>query len=179
MREFVRPSILLATSLILFSFLWIESTSWKIKPDYQVAFTSDNPAGIFKTLDGKIDFDPNDLSSSSFDLRVDVKSINTGNGVKNKHAVSEDWFDADKYPSITFRSVKIIKEDGQYLAMGNLKIKSISKAIRIPFNFEKNVFLASFTVDRMDYGVGTMEGMAKKAAQILKIEVQIPVEIKK
>lgn len=160
---------------ILSAFTTYQSTNWKISEGYAIKFTSENPAGIFNSFQGDISFDTNDLSNSYFDVSIDVKSINTGNGMKNKHAKGKKWFDADKYPKITFKSSKIEKDNNAFSVTGKLKIKDVEKEITIPVNFDDNTFITSFNVNRLDYHVGTMKGMSKKAAQDLKIDISIPV----
>jgi polyisoprenoid-binding protein YceI len=49
------------------------------------------------------------------------------------------------------------------------------KEITIPFTFRDNKFTGSFTVNRMDYGVGSMEGMSKKVSNEIRLEIFVPV----
>ncbi|WP_341908167.1 YceI family protein [Fluviicola taffensis] len=164
-----------AGSFILFSaFTIVTSTTWKVSDNYSVKFAGTDAEGIFKTLKGDVSFDADNLSSTKFDFTVDVNSINTGNGMKNKHAVSDKWFDADKYPKITFKSSKIVKEDGQFKVTGTMTIHGVSKEMTIPFSFKNNTIDAKFSVNRMDYKVGTMEGMSKKVSDKISLEVTIP-----
>lgn len=164
-----------AGAFILFSaFTFATLTTWKVANNYAVKFSGTDAEGIFKTLKGDVSFDANDPTSSKFSFTVDVNSINTGNGMKNKHAVSDKWFDAKKYPSITFVSSKITKDDSQYKATGTLSIHGISKQITIPFTFKNNTIEAKFAVNRMDYKVGTMEGMSKKVSDKISLDVTVP-----
>ena len=56
---------------------------------------------------GKIRFDPADLGRSRFDFTVEVKSINTDNVKRDEHLLSSDFFDAKKYPGMSFQSSSI------------------------------------------------------------------------
>src|SRR6188768_3226402 len=99
-------SIFSVTLLLLaavFAFT-IVSPLWKITDKYNVSFSSNEVGGIFKTFKGTISFDEQNLATSNFDVTVDVASINTGNGLQNKHAKSDEWLDAAKYPVIHFVS---------------------------------------------------------------------------
>lgn len=164
-----------AGAFILFSaFSVVTSTTWKVSDNYSVKFAGTDAEGVFKTLKGDVSFSADDLSSSKFDFTVDVNSINTGNGMKNKHAVSDKWFDAEKYPKITFKSSKIVKADSQFKVTGTMTIRGISKEMTIPFTFKNNTIEAKFSVNRMDYKVGTMEGMSKKVSDKISLDVTIP-----
>ena len=96
-------NIILASSILILSAFTISSSlNWTISEGYEIKFSSStgDPEGIFKTINGDIQFNENDLASSKCDFKVDVNSINTGNGMQNKHAISAKWFDAEKYPNI-------------------------------------------------------------------------------
>lgn len=167
--------LLFAGTLILFSAFTINNAfNWKVAKDHSVKFAGTDAEGIFQTLSGDVKFDQNDLVASEFSFTVDVKSINTGNGMKNKHAISDKWFDAEKFPSITFVSQKIAKENNQFVAKGKLQIHGVTKDVSIPFSFIDNTIKAKFSVNRMDFKVGTMEGMSKKVSDKIDLNVSIP-----
>lgn len=164
-----------AGTFILFSaFTLVSSTIWKVADNHSVKFSGTEVEGVFKTLKGDVNFDPNDLSSSKFSFSIDVNSINTGNGMKNKHAVSDKWFDAKKYPSIVFSSSKIVKDDSQFKVTGTMTIHGVSKEVTIPFSFKNNTIESQFSINRMDYKVGTMEGMSAKVSDKISLDVKIP-----
>lgn len=174
MKKIIFPIAIVAT-LMLSAFTTIKSTAWKINDGYAIKFTSENPTGIFRTMTGDIQFDENDLGASSFNMTVDVASINTGNGMQNKHAKSAKWFDAEQYPKITFRSTKIEKTANGYQTVGLLNLHGIEKEISIPFTFSDDTFIGSFEVDRLDYKIGDMKGMNANASQKLRVDISVPV----
>jgi len=151
-------------------------SSWKIEVDYSIKFSSKDVSGIFKKFSGTVVFDENNLQASSFNLVIDVASINTGNGLQNKHAKSEDWFDAANYPQIRFTSSRIEKSGNDYTVKGIMEIHGVKKEISIPFSFSKDdnraVFTSGFVVKRGDYKVGKPGG---DVAEDIKIEVKVPV----
>jgi polyisoprenoid-binding protein YceI len=165
---------LLASALIiaLSAFTIDASVNWKIADGYSVKFISKDPTGVFTKMDGSIQFDPNNLENSRFDVKVDVNSINTGKGMQNKHAVSADWFDAETYPYIHFVSQRIDRLGNDYKASGTMEIKGIKKTFDIPFTFENNVFSGKFEVNRTDFGIGAEH---KKVPAILAVELSVPV----
>lgn len=145
--------------------------TWKISTGNNIEFSSEDASGIFKTLSGNIRFSTDDLEMSKFDLKIKVSSINTGNGMQNKHAIGGDWFDATKYPYMTFTSTNIVKTKSGYKAIGKLKIKNTTKTVSIPFRFESNTFIGGFRVNRVDYGVGSDD----EVSRTIKINFSIPV----
>jgi polyisoprenoid-binding protein YceI len=167
--------LMIAAVLILSAFTTYNNVSWKLAEGYSIAFESKNPAGIFKTMDGNIQFDPNNLAASSFDMKVDVASINTGNGVKNKHAISANWFDAAKYPHIKFKSSQITKTSKGYTITGLLDMHGIQKEITFPFTFQNDTFKGSFEVNRTNFKIGETTGSAANAATTLAVTLSVPV----
>ncbi len=86
MKKLIYPVAALAL-LVASAFTAIKSQDWKIAEGYSVKFNGGDPSGEFKGLKGTISFDPNDLKSSKFATSIDVATINTGNGMKNTHAM--------------------------------------------------------------------------------------------
>ena len=145
---------------------------------YNIEFSGTDAKGIFKSLTGDVVFNENELETSQFHFSIDVNSINTGNGMKNKHAVSDKWFDAKNYPTIDFKSSKFSKIDNGYQVTGVMEIHGIKKEMNIPFTFDNNIFKAAFSVNRLDFNVGTMKGMMKKVSNEIKLNISIPIKEK-
>ncbi len=169
-------TLILAGAVMLFSAFTISnSINWKIQESHSIKFAGTDAEGIFKTLNGEVIFDEADLAASSLNFKIDVNSINTGNGMQNKHAVSSKWFDAETYPTINFQSTKITKGAEGYSVTGDLEIHGVKKVVTMPVSFADNTFTTKFSVNRLDYGVGTMKGMSKKVSNEIKLDVTIPV----
>lgn len=170
---------IIAAFLFLFSVGQTQAQNWKISEDHNIAFSNKDVSGVFKEMSGSIIFDATKLSSSKFDLKIKVESISTGNGIQNKHAKGEEWFDAAKYPNIEFISSKIEKTEAGYKAVGKLEIHGVKKDFTIPFTFSKKgskgTFVAKFSVDRTDFGVGKK---GNDVAETLKIVATIPATLK-
>ena len=166
----------LSATILVFlasAFTAFQSMDWKISDNYSVKFDGGDPSGEFKGLKGTINFDPSNLKDSKFTVSIDVATINTGNGMKNTHAMSEKWLDASKFPLISFSSKEIVKTSTGYEARGTLDMHGVQKEITLPFTFEKNIFTGSISVNRMDYNINTAE--PNHGAQILKVDIQVPV----
>lgn len=166
---------LFAALILLSAFAIFNSEEWKLTDGYSIRFSGKKANGFFHTLRGKVSFDENKLSSSSVKLEVDVASISMGNSLKTWHAKRPKWFDAKKYPTITFVSEKFQKSAKGFVVNGKLKMKGVEKDISVPFSFNHNVFFGQFFVRRSDYKVGSMKGMSKSVADSIKIEFTIPV----
>jgi polyisoprenoid-binding protein YceI len=169
---FSMATLLVITAVFAFSV----AQKWAIADKYSIKFSSSEVAGIFKTFSGSIDFDEQNPASSKFDVSIDVNSINTGNGLQNKHAKGDEWFDAAKYPAIKYTSKKIVKAGAGYQVTGDLIIKGVTKEYTIPFTFKKAgagaTFNGSFTVNRSDFKIGKPGG---EVGEQIKIDVAVPV----
>ena len=119
-----------------------------------------NVTGSFKGLKGAVQFDPNDLAKSSFDVSVDATSVNTGIDMRDDHLRAEEYFDVKNYPRIRFVSTRITpsNKSGTLFVFGKLTIKNTTKDISFPFvakpQDEGYVFNGEFKINRRDFGVG-------------------------
>ena len=149
------------------------ATLWKVKEDsYTVKFTSKKFDGAFKGLKSELFFDENNIAASKLTATIDANTINTGNGMRNKHA--KQGLDAKTYQTVKFESTSISKTTSGYEATGNLTIKDVTKQIKIPFTFSKaanvGVFNGTFSIKPADYNV-TRKGTPK----VLDFELNVPV----
>lgn len=151
----------------------INATSWEIDKAHSAInfkvthfFTPVN--GSFEDYEATIHFDPENLEESSIDVAIDVNSINTKNERRDNHLRSADFFNAEKWPNITFKSENIEKTgENEFIAKGTLTIKETSKEIELPFTLlgitdnpmEEGTLVAGITssivLERGDFEVGT------------------------
>jgi polyisoprenoid-binding protein YceI len=175
MKKYIAP---LAAFLLLTgsAFTFIAAQNWQIADGYNIAFSSDDAGGVFKGFKGSIAFDEQNPAASKFDVTIDVSTINTGNGLQNKHAKSDEWFDVAKYPQIRFVSKSIAKTGNGYQVTGDLTLHGVIKTITFPFTFKKTPaggeFAGSFTVNRNDYKLGKPGG---DVGESIKIDLAVPV----
>jgi polyisoprenoid-binding protein YceI len=175
MNKFIIP---FAAAIILTgsAFTFIAAQPWTIADSYNIAFSSDEAAGIFKGFKGTIAFDEQNPATAKFDVTIDVTTINTGNGMQNKHAKSDEWFDATKYPTIHFTAQTAAKTATGYQTTGTLEMHGVKKPTTIPFTFKKTatggVFTSTFTVNRADYGIGKPGG---EVSDQIKLDISVPV----
>lgn len=130
--------------------------------------------GSFSGLKATIDFDEKAPSGGSIKASVPVKTVKTGIGKRDRDLCNEStWFDADKFPDITYVSKKIEKTESGFSATGELTMKGVTKPETIPFTFAGNVFKGQFVVNREDFGLGKSGGSVSKE---VTITLEVPVK---
>jgi len=142
--------------------------------------------GRFKDFDGTIRFDPQHPADSGVQFTVQAASISTENADRDKHLKSPDFFDAEKFPALSFTSTKVTPKGGNsYDVTGNLTIRGVTKTITVPATFrgtvktqqgEKAGFQSSFTINRMDYGVAWNRAV-EGGGTILGDDVNVSIKI--
>ncbi len=147
--------------------------------------------GRFRDFDGTISLDRQNPAASRVDLTIQTASIDTGAENRDKHLKSPDFFDAEKFPTITFKSTKVTpKGKDAFDVTGEFSMHGVTKTITIPVRHggfikvgkaEKAGFeTVAFTLDRKDYGI-TWNRAADAGGVMLgdDIEVNIQVEANK
>jgi polyisoprenoid-binding protein YceI len=119
--------------------------------------------GIFRDFNGTLDFDPAHPEQSRIDITVQAPSIDTKNETRDKVLRSDDFFDADRYPTLSFASRAVTRDNGQWFVTGDLTIHGTTHRIRVPVtqlgirdlpNVGKlAAFETAFTINRRDYNV--------------------------
>lgn len=117
--------------------------------------------GRFTNVEGTINYDPSDVTNSTVKAVIKTSTVTTDNNSRDNHLKSGDFFDVAKYPEIKFESTKIEKRGDQYVAIGNLTIKDVTKQVELPFTVnvaemggQKHLGAdANLTINRMDYHV--------------------------
>ena len=110
--------------------------------------------GQFRKFSGTIHFSPDSLEKSDFHISIPIKSINTGNGMRDEHLQEEEFFHATVYPNIIFTSKKIDGKGEQFTVVGMLEIKGETKEVSIPFTYNDHAFTGEFTINRNDFKIG-------------------------
>ncbi len=139
--------------------------------------------GNFQKVSGFVNFSD---STPNMEINIDVNSVNTGNAKRDKHLKGEDFFNTEKYPTITFSSNNIVKTDNGYLAKGKLTIKDTIKEVELPFNYfgkqdtpwgvPSAAFSGELTINRIDFNVGESDGFV---GDDVKIEFSVELNPKK
>jgi polyisoprenoid-binding protein YceI len=128
--------------------------------------------GVIKITDCKITSAKEDFSDGVFELTADLKTVNTGNEMRDGHLQKPDMFDTEKFPTLTFKSTSITKvSDKKYKLVGDLTIKGITKSYTLDLTLmgtmldkrsqkQKAGFKVTGTIKRTDFGVSNMPVMA-------------------
>lgn len=115
-------------------------------------------SGTFSGMSGTVDFDPTNLSESSFQVCIDVSTVETGNRKRDQHLKEDDFFDMENHPKICYQSGEISKTASGYETTGKLTIKGTTRIVTIPFTYQDNILEGTFIVNRRDYNVGENTG---------------------
>ena len=160
------------------------SKSWKLIPQKSHLKFSVNNAGFtvpgfFGEVHAQVNFDTDNLKDSTITGVIQSNSINTSNFLRDTHLRLADYFYADKYPQIKFKSKEVKASKGAYLAQGELLIKGKTYDFEIPFTaLEKAGFLifdGNLKVNRLDYNIGPRSFIL---ANQVKIDIHCTLEEK-
>lgn len=115
--------------------------------------------GRFSKFNAQLAFDPARLAKASARIEVDVASIDTGSTEADTEVVGKAWFDAKRFPVVSFVSSGIRALGGnRYEASGKLSIKGKNRDVVTPVTFQssgsKGIFEGAFAIRRLDYGIG-------------------------
>src|SRR5579872_441499 len=111
-------------------------STWNIDPAHSVAefkvkhMMISNVKGSFPKVSGVLTFDESDLSKSSVEASIDVASIVTRDEQRDGHLKSADFFDVEKYPTMTFKSTKVTPTGaGEGKVEGDLTIRDVTRKV--------------------------------------------------
>ncbi len=120
--------------------------------------------GFFRTVEGTIQYEPDQPDKSSVRVRIDAASIDTRNDKRDEHLRSGDFLDVQSHPDITFASTRVERSGDRWLAHGDLTIRGVTKPVTIPFkvngpitdpwgNRRIGIEAEPITINRQDFGV--------------------------
>lgn len=163
-------------NIFVFAFLFVATlasysqATWTIDRSHSnVRFTVSHLViseveGNFKTFEGSITASKPDFTDAVINFSVDVNSINTDNEMRDDHLKNDDFFNAEKYPKMTFKSTSFKQLKGnKYELTGLLTIRDVTKTVKWnvtyggttndPWGNTKAGFKASTEINRLDYGL--------------------------
>lgn len=135
-------------------------------------------AGRFTKFEAEIVHQPKNISASSVTFTIDAASINTDNVSRDTHLRSQDFFDAPKYPTLSFVSRKVSAGSlpGQMTVIGDLTMHGVTQTLTIPVTFLgsqtspfKDVragFETTFAINRYDFGMTYAKGVVGETVEI-------------
>lgn len=165
-------------------------TKWSVDPMHSFVTFEVKHMGIsfvngsFKKFEGTIEANKADLTDAKINFTADVNSISTDIEMRDKHLKSDDFFNAEKYPSMSFVSTSFKKTVGNvYLLSGKLTIRDVTKNVVFKVIYggtakdqqsnTKAGFNATATINRLDYNIKydpTGAGVAKDVQIRLNLE---------
>lgn len=163
--------ISLSVAFALISFVVLEAGNWSLDAGHsRLGFTVKHmgvseTVGQFDKFDVKVTTPNADFSGATIELTAEAKTVNTYLSMRDDHLRSADFFDVEKYPSISFKSTSVKKAKGnEYVVTGNFTMHGTTKTVVLTgthFGTTKNKAgndLAGFKitgmVKRSEYGVG-------------------------
>ena len=162
--------LIASAAVALLSFPAVAATTWEIDPAHSsVTFSVKHMMvstvrGEFGKLSGTVTTDGKDLTKATVEAAIDVTSINTRDAKRDGHLKSADFFDAEKYPSATFKSKKVAKAGKGLKITGDLTLHGVTKEVvlevtgpsaetKTPFGTTIMSASATTTIKRKDFGV--------------------------
>jgi len=166
--------------------------NWKVDQShttvgFSVSHIFTSVQGRFDRFDGTIVFDPEEPESAVVRATVEAASINTNNAKRDKHLRSDDFFDVDRHPTLSFEStggVTEMKENRGKLA-GSLTIHGVTRPVvfdvtfrgqgKDPWGNVRAGFAATSSINRRDYGLNWNE-VLETGGLLVGEEVEIRID---
>ena len=167
------------------------STLWVLDPMHsEVQFkvkhlVISTVTGIFKSFDESFETVDEEFESANISFSLDVSSIDTTQEARDTHLKSAEFFDADQYPKISFKSTSFTNTGGDnYKLEGNLTIKNITKPVTLNVEFggtatdfygnTKAGFEITGKINRKDFGL-TWDGVTEAGAIVVGEDIKLTI----
>ena len=172
-----------------------EKTIWNLDPAHSsvefavkhMMFTT--VRGRFKELKGTVELDPADPNGAAVSAEINAASLDTGTPDRDAHLRSADFLDADKHPTITFRSKRVegamAKEGDKFKVIGDLTIRDTTMEVTLdcvyegegkdPWGGTRAGARATVTIDRRDWGLKWNQAL-ETGGILVANEVRIEIE---
>jgi polyisoprenoid-binding protein YceI len=141
--------------------------------------------GRFEKFEGQI-VTSDDILDTTATLEVDLNSINTGNADRDNDLRSANYFEADKYPTMTYRVLDLRTEGDRYVADGELTVKDVTNPVALQVEFHgispdpwggtRAGLSATGEINRKDFGV-TFDIPMEGGGLVVGDKIQINLEI--
>ncbi len=168
-------------------------TSWTVDKSHSTVGFEVKHMMVSKVKGQFVDYTANveatdlaDLTTASIAFTFDVASINTNSEDRDNHLKSEDFFDVQKYPTISFQSTNITKDGDDYAVTGDLTIKDVTKPVTFevefggqgknPWGVEVYGFEAQAKINREEFGL-TWNAALETGGVLVGKDIKINVEL--
>jgi polyisoprenoid-binding protein YceI len=156
------------------------------KVGFQIRHWLTKVEGQFRDYEGKIAIDRANPANSSVDVTIQAASIDTGQENRDKHLRSADFFDVEKFPTITFKSTKVVPNGkDRYEVTGEFTMHGVTKTIVVPVRntgflnlgkVEKAGFEVAFPLYRKEFGI-KWNRTADQGGAMLGDDVDISIQV--
>jgi polyisoprenoid-binding protein YceI len=120
--------------------------------------------GRFTQFTGSLEVPGDDLTQAKVTAEITASSVTTANDQRDTHLRSADFFDVEKFPTLTFVSKQIVEKSGEYVLTGALTIHGVTKDVTLavenlgtaadPWGNTRIAFAARGSIDRKEFGLG-------------------------
>lgn len=142
-----------------------------------------NVTGNFTKFGATLESNADDFSDAKISFEADVNSINTNNEQRDGHLKSADFFDAEAFPALTFKSTSFTKKSNdEYSLVGDLTLKGNTKQVELnveyggtvtdPYNQTKAGFEITGKINRQDFGL-TWSAVTEAGGIMVSDEVKL------
>lgn len=138
--------------------------------------------GSLKTFSAELTTEDDKFSQADISFTADINSIDTKNADRDAHLKSADFFDAEKFPSMEFKSTSVEGNDDEFNIIGDLTLKGITKSVKLkaefggiatdPWGNTKAGFNLSGKINRADFGL-TWNAALETGGVMVSEEVRI------
>ena len=143
--------------------------------------------GRFERFSGTVEFNENDPTASSVDVQIEAASINTNESQRDNHLRSADFFDAEKFPYLSFKSTRVEKiDENNGRIYGDLTIRDISHPVvleteyngqaKSPWGSTSAGFTANTKINRKDWNLGWNQAL-ETGGMLVGDEIKIHIEL--
>ena len=143
-------------------------------------------SGQFERFSGTIAFDPANVAAASVDVEIETASITTRSADRDAHLRSADFFDAETYPTISFKSTSVEPKGDRFRVHGELSMHGITRPVVLdaefggsgasPFGHTVAGFEASTTFKRSDFGL-SWNAALETGGVMVSDEIRISLDI--
>ena len=169
------------------------TTTWAIDPAHsEVQFkikhlVISTVTGSFGKFEGQLETAGDDFVDAKISFSADIDSISTNQEQRDTHLKSAEFFDAEKYPKLTFSSTSITKTgDDTYALVGDLTIRDVTKPVTLKAEYggqmqdfygqTKAGFELSGTIKRKEFGL-TWDGITEAGGVVVSDDVKLVMNI--
>ena len=142
--------------------------------------------GRFKGVKGTVALDEHNLAGSSVNVTITVASVDSGDAKRDGHLTSADFFDAETYPTMTFRSTEVRGSGDTLHVHGDLTIRDVTKPVVLeverlgggttPFGTEIQAYEAKTKINRKDFGL-TWNAALEAGGMLVGDDVKISIDV--